>query len=43
MISPTLIRSEFPSLFTRLPSLQWRVLASAHDEQPYPRPADEQR
>src|SRR5215208_1661379 len=43
MISPTFIRSEFPSLNTRLPSLQWRVLPPDHEQQPYDRPVDEQR
>ena len=33
----------FPSLNTRLPSLVRSVLPSAHEQQPYPRPADEQR
>src|SRR5829696_917211 len=43
MISPTFIRSEFRSLNTRLPSLQWRVLPPDHEQQPYDRPVDEQR
>jgi hypothetical protein len=42
MITPTFIRSECPSLNTRLPSLERRVLPSAHERQPYPRSADEQ-
>src|SRR5215208_1809322 len=43
MISPTFIISEFPSLNTRLPSLQWRVLPPDHEQQPYDRSVDEQR
>src|SRR5215218_5567446 len=43
MITCSFIRSEFSSLNSRLRSLQWRVLASAHVKQPYGRAGDYQR